>query len=78
MVWHYGWDERVMELDNLGGVKKAQAMYMKLDVVIVDGRANEEMMQSNRYGLLRKPLRQKEYHDQNIGNSFWSTLWLGW
>ena len=45
MVWHYGWDERVKELDNLGGVKKAQAMYMKLDVVIVDGRANEEMMQ---------------------------------
>ena len=45
VVWHYGWDERVMELDNLGGVKKAQAMYMKLDVVIVDGRANEEMMQ---------------------------------
>ena len=53
-------------------------MYMKLDVVIVDGRANEEMMQQNRYGLLRKPLRQRGYHDQNIGNSFWSTLWLGW
>ena len=53
-------------------------MCMKLDVVIVDGRANEEMMQQNRYGLLRKPLRQRGYHDQNIGNSFWSTLWLGW
>nr|POE79073.1 hypothetical protein CFP56_70866 [Quercus suber] len=26
--------EWVMELDNLGGVKKAQAMYMKLDVVL--------------------------------------------
>lgn len=37
--------ERVMELDNLGGVKEAQAMYMKLDMVNVDGRANEEMMQ---------------------------------
>ena len=32
--------ERVMELDNFGGVKKAQAIYIKLDVVIVDGRTN--------------------------------------
>ena len=32
--------ERVMELDNFGGVKKAQAIYIKLDVVIMDGRKN--------------------------------------
>ena len=30
----------VTELDNLGGVKKGQAIYIKLDVVIVDGRTN--------------------------------------